>query len=213
MRITKIKILTGVVSLGIIAGSAIGYYNTHSNNFDSNIAVKQEAMLAAVDDKDLSTMASLIVKGKVLSISDTKWNTLDGKQPSTEAKFEDMQYKEVLIKPEYAYKGNANSVIKVKVYGGDYVQDGQKYEVWKDSAAQFSRDEDVIVFLAQDDSLFNKNNSNEHYVVFGQKQGKFTLSNDEVNNDIRKMRKKDIESAIEKYKNDEPTMKKGSGSI
>lgn len=162
----------------------------------------------------MSSMASDIIKGKVLSISDSKWNTLDEKQHS-KINFEDMQYKEVLINPEQTYKGSIknDSTIKIRVYGGTYEQDGQKYEVFTDVTPQFSKDESVILFLAYDDSPYNKNKSNDYYVVLGSRQGKYKVNGEQLETTDRNIGKKDLESIIEKYKNTEPRIKKGTGKI
>lgn len=212
MNINKNTLFSLVVA-GIIAGSAVGYsgYNYH---LKKNTVIKQEAALAKFSEEDMASMASLIVEGKILNISETRWNTVDGKQP-LQVKFEDTQYNEVLISPEHIYKGNVkdNTPVKVRVFGGTYTENGQVIEDCENIAPQFSKNEEVIVFLANDDSPYNKDKSNDYYAVLGSKQGKYSVNGDIIQSSERKVERKDLEANIEKYKNTEPRIKRGNGKI
>lgn len=71
MNINKNTLFSLVVA-GIIAGSAVGYsgYNYH---LKKNTVIKQEAALAKFSEEDMASMASFIVEGKILNISETRW--------------------------------------------------------------------------------------------------------------------------------------------
>lgn len=208
----KTRIITSVIVVGIMAGVSTGYYFKHKDNIDST--VKTECSLASFTDEDMSSMAASIAKGKVLSISDAKWNTTYGIQPS-KVNIDDMLYREVIIKADQVYKGSIknDTTIKIRVYGGSYYENGQKYEVLTDISPKFSKDESVIVFLAEDDSSYNKNKANDYYIVLGSRQGKYSVNNEQLESTERKLAKKDLESKIENYKNTEPRIKKGTGKI
>jgi len=193
----RIALGTIVILAGITIGSVMAV-NAHNNSAIERIHIAP--YLDTFTDEDLAAGASLILEGTVLKIEPSKWNTDAGKKPK-DILLNDIIYTDVKIKVDTPLKGDSDSddVVTVRVYKGEIP--GQ-FAFSSDTEPDFSKNEKVLLFLMEDDSIYNKDKSLDHYVVMGQYQGKYTIEKRKVSNFRSTLDTSSIHNIIEKHKND-----------
>lgn len=143
--------------------------------------VKLENTIAQIDNakssfEKLIQDSPVIIQGHVKSIGANKWNTLDGEEPKKISE-NDIVYSDAIVEVDKVFKGNVSDgkTIIVRVYKGE----NKKLfgESKDDKKPRLSENENVVLFLINDKSIYNILNSNDYYVINGLAKGKFTLIN------------------------------------
>ncbi|NRQ56298.1 hypothetical protein [Brevibacillus sp. HD1.4A] len=190
---------TLVILTGLTTGSAMAL-NLQNNSPTERIHIA--SYLDTFTNQELASGASLILEGTVLEIHPATWNTPSGRMPK-DIKLNDIVYTDVSIKIDTILKGTpkSNDVVTVRVYKGEIPGE---FAFSSDTEADFSNNEKVLLFLMEDDSIYNKDKSQNHYVIMGQYQGKYTVEQKKVSNFKSTLDTKSIYEVIEKHK-DDPT--------
>lgn len=198
MAFSTINVLGTIVILaGLTAGSVMAV-NLQSTPYPERIHIASYP--DTFTEQDLAAGASVILEGTVESIKPAKWNTESGKKPQN-IQLDDIIYTDVKVKIDTLLKGNPNSndVITVRLYKGEIPGE---FAFGSDTEADFSKNEKVLLFLMEDDSIYNKDKTSDHYVIMGQYQGKFTLNKQKALNAKSTMSTNSLYEIIEKHKND-----------
>lgn len=193
----KTIVLILISLLSIIAFSASTTYVRNVQAKNEPISIEIDGTIPKYTVNELSGLSDLIIEGKVINISSGKWNTIDGKKPE-KLKMGDMIYKEVNVKVSNVLKGTlTGDQIKVFTYEG-IDEDG--FKITSDCEAKFSDGQNVLLFLLKDNTIYNKNKKDEHYIVAGMYQGKYVIENESaINNnaaDIKNITLKDMRTQI-----------------
>lgn len=184
----------------ILIGTVI-FQNISSNKKPDALVV--DGLVALITDDELAAESSLIVEGTVSSISNSKWNTNDGKEPDN-VTFRDSIYHDISIKVSSVIKGSTSTdeFLRVRVYNGE-IPDGKTLKKLESKGyPEYSIGEKVILFLSYDDSQYNKSKANDYYVTTGMFQGKYTISEGKAINRKNSIESEKLLDIIKNHKDD-----------
>jgi len=191
-----------------IFGLTIGYngykFIKSKGNGSKVDTIVMSGRLADFSEEDLSAGSSLIVEGKVSSILPSKWNTIDGKEPAN-ITGDDIIYHDVLVDVNKILKGTLNGdkkSVKVRVFEGEISQSPTIKKVIDNSSPKFIQGEEVLLFLSPDSSNYNRTKANDHYIVSGKYQGKYTIKDEIAKRSDKSLKITDLYEKINKHKND-----------
>jgi hypothetical protein len=160
-----------------------------------------------MSNEELSMMSSVIVQGSVESMSIPRWNTDDGQEPDIVTQ-DDTICVDNEIKITNVLKGDAerNSTLKVRTFGGECPQYKNIRKIVCDMYGKFVLNENVVIFLVNDDSNYNKKNDKGYYVLKGMTQGLFTIDGDNIQGAHGEMLQNDFFNTVDRFKNLKPTI-------
>jgi len=134
--------------------------------------------LVALNHTELNDLSDTIVMGTVKETLPSKWNTADGKRPSTTDKAFSpscLIYTDVVITiDEYRKNPLPSKEVTVRLWGGAVGNDTLTVE----NEPSFETGEKVLLYLMKDSSPSTKDIGPEHFRVTGALQGKYTLTDD-----------------------------------
>lgn len=148
-----------------------------ANNGEEPLFIPISSSIEKCTHEDLNNYSDVIVIGTVSEILPGKWNTIDGNRPdkaNSEFNQGDLIYTDIIINVDKYLKNPLPSKeIVVRVIGGTVGND----TVTSDVEPNFKPDEKVLLYLAKDISPIT-NIGQEHFLVTGSLQGKYTLTDD-----------------------------------
>lgn len=147
-------------------------------NNDSQISSTTEKIMEKYSLNNLILMADSIVVGEVTGISSSKWNTPDGKKPTFGDNTSYIIYTDIEISAEDFLKNpQKTGVVFIRVLGGVVGEDAMEFE----DQPSFNVNENVLIFLKEDEDPRTKNIGPKHFITAGLHQGKIPiLKNGEV---------------------------------
>ncbi|ACV62622.1 hypothetical protein Dtox_1768 [Desulfofarcimen acetoxidans DSM 771] len=175
--------MSGIFLVAILSIFSVSYLQLYHNTVDAKSnqkganALHVEYTIPYMSDEDLAASSPIIIQGIVKSVSSVKWNNPKGLEPSQYTE-NDMLYRDNIISVSDVLKGDVKgNEITVRTYRGDYPQGENIVKIdTGDAYGSFSQGESVILFLANDDSNYNKDKSNNYYILKGMNQGKFLIT-------------------------------------
>ncbi|MGG4440279.1 hypothetical protein [Brevibacillus fortis] len=197
------------IAIGLLAFSfSLGFgLNIYSQSLVSgNVTeINRHGLVPRYSIEELAAGSQLIIKGTIVDIDKDKWNTEDGGLPE-EIGVSDSIYKDVSVEIDEVLKGNQEKgdIVVVRMYGGEI----NNTVIRADYEASFTEDEEVVLFLIEDDSLKNKEGSTNYFVTLGNYQGKYEVSDSKSkvfiqgNADKKVSSLEDLLEKIEDHKND-----------
>ncbi|WP_319506076.1 hypothetical protein [uncultured Methanolobus sp.] len=140
------------------------------------VTIETSGEIPALDFNGLNEKSETILIGTVKEILPSKWNTPDGKRPAkliNDFGPNDTMYTDVVISVEqYLQNPLNNKEVIIRVEGGE-----DEYTIMDvDYEPSFVLNERVLLYLDEDISPLLKDEGQQHYVVTGLYQGKFTLN-------------------------------------
>lgn len=182
MKNTKYKIfLIGAVSLIMLCSLALS--NTQNNiklsNNNEPVTIKLSSELMKCTHEDLNNYSNTIIIGTVKEASQSKWNTMDEKQPNKPPAElipgVDVIYKDNVVSVDTYLKNPLSSKeIVVRTIGGTV----GNVTMVSDDEVSLKPGEKVLLYLSNDTYPSPTALGQEHFLVFGSYQGKFTLTDD-----------------------------------
>lgn len=149
---------------------------------DKNDSLKQNS-------QQILNTTKFVIKGSVSSIESPEWNTGDKKKPILKSK-NDIVYQNIIINVDKVLRGSIDSnKILIKVYKSNTLAKQNGIEKFEDN-------ENVILFLKYDDSIYNKDKDYSYYVLNGGPLGKYTIKDDNAINLVDQMSVDDLYKLI-----------------
>lgn len=173
-------LLIGAISLLVLAvlgASSFSHDNAKLEKNDKPLSSTFSSITLAFNHTELSSRSDTIVIGTVKEILPSKWNSIDGKRPETDAEFSpyNLIYTDIIISVDKYIKNPLSSKeVRVRVEGGKVGNDTLTAE----DEPSFKFGEKVLLYLSKDDKAGTKDIQPEHFIVTGCLQGKYTLTND-----------------------------------
>ena len=125
------------------------------------------------DTDMLSERASYIVEGTVSNISRTMWSTPDGKKPE-KIHVSSITYCDMTVIVTQVYKGEQkNTELLVRMYGG--TDSGITFP--GNPSKEFKEGDTVLLYLIEDNSIYNAENKSDHMTLVGFEQGAMRVQN------------------------------------
>lgn len=125
----------------------------------------------------LDNHSESVVVGHVVEILPSRWNTPDGKKPTSFdaglASQVGSIYTDVIIKVDRNVKGSTPATLVIRTLGGQVGDDSNFVE----DEAKFELGENVLLFLTKEDP-FTDNSAGTHYRITSWKHGKFSITKD-----------------------------------
>lgn len=194
-----IKKMSFGIGLGMAAFLGGFVVNQQLSHDSSKIGIHIAGSPIIYTKEEMSATANLILSGEVMEVLPARWNTGNGEQPE-EITGDFTIYHDVIIKPKKVYKGDTSKEnVTVRVYEGK-IPGGMMVE--SEQEPEFTKEENVLLFLAYDDGHYNTAKSQDFYVTVGMFQGKYTLKGTSVKNKKEKLDVENLENTIEKHKKD-----------
>ncbi|WP_217556067.1 hypothetical protein [Paenibacillus sp. GbtcB18] len=195
------KLLSIGMTVAILATACftIGFYFYNSKQKpDDTIVIAGQ--LPNYSKEEMASTSPVIIKGVVSSIGEAKWNTPDGLEPK-EIKFSDVIYHDVKIKVDKVLKGSPSEYVNVRVYEGEVPAGKTIRKVESEGEPQFNLNENVLIFLDNDDTAYSKSKEKDHLITRGMFQGKFSLKNGKAENRKETLTEQELTTTISSYKN------------
>lgn len=184
-----------VVSCIAVIGYGLINLVNQQKNTDSN-TINISASYRMFDQELLVNESEIAVKGTIEKVLDQKWNTSNNKKP-TDIKGDDMIYRDIILKVSEVFKGNigVDEKIIMRTFGGTV----DNFTVQFDPQINFLKGEEVIVFLSNDDTPYNKQKTKDHYKILGGLQGIYRISGDDVQNIHEKLNMEEFKDKTKKF--------------
>jgi len=147
------------------------------DNSDENIVMSLDASFERLTLADIVNQGEIIVKAKVIDVSVYMWNNNENKAPSMNfIRPEDMIYRNIEIVITEVIKGDVSigQKMKIRSYGG--VLD--KFEMLKVIVSDVSVNDEVILSLEKDVTIWNNEKDNSQYKPVYDNHGLFVIKGD-----------------------------------
>lgn len=147
--------------------------------------IQVDSLLPQYNLEDLTNDSELIISGVVVEISDAKWNNIDNKKPE-KITGKDTIYRDVTLKVDSIIKGDVSSGshVTIRTLGGAV----DNFKMEDDSQPELNKGDEVIAFLLNDNTIYNKEKTKDHFIVLGSEQGIYKLSGNEISNSNEKLK-------------------------
>jgi hypothetical protein len=118
-------------------------------------------------------MSDSVVIAEVVSVLPSRWNTINGEKPvNNENNLPSTIYTDANVKIVESLKGSLdNATITVRTLGGTVGQDKQQVE----NQPSYSANENVLIFLKNDNDPRTKDIGDSHFITTGLMQGKISI--------------------------------------
>ncbi|WP_338102244.1 matrixin family metalloprotease [Methanolapillus millepedarum] len=156
-------------------------YRHSSNGVLDNVEIYVNATIEPMTEEEMAEKATLIVKGSVKEILPAQWDTSDGSDPSIRTKDTYstegyMLYHDTVIEVDKIYKGKLSEEsgkIIVRLPGGST----GSITMIDDNSAQYSKGEQVLLYLFEDTGTRSYSLGPEHYFAYP-RQGQIFIDNE-----------------------------------
>lgn len=150
-----------------------------SNNADKQVIISANSLVLGYSHKELSNHSDMILMGTVKKTLQSKWNTIDGKQPNKPLNElipgVDVIYTDTIINVDkYLKNPQSSQEVIIRTFGGTV----GNVTIKSEDDPSFEPGEKVFLYLSKDTSPYTANFGPDHFMVTGFLQGKFKLTDD-----------------------------------
>ncbi|MDA8226708.1 MAG: hypothetical protein M0T74_03215 [Desulfitobacterium hafniense] len=186
------KVLLFIIFAGLLVTGLNIFYTNYSNQTAEITTMTILGSEPKYNLEQLTNDSELVIRGVVEKVSEPKWNNKENNTPEKLTML-DAIYKDVTLKVNDVLKGTPpeKKSVKVRVIGGK-VGD---FTVVNENQPLFTLKDEIILFLAKDNTMFNKEKTQDHYILVGSTQGLYSITGEKASNvheelDLGEMNKK-----------------------
>lgn len=186
-------IVTTLAICILVAGISILKINGDAKEINE---IRKTASVPYYNLEDLTNKSQLIVRSVAENISDPHWNNTENKKPG-KITGSDVIYQNITLQVIETLKGNVpeDNTVKVRTLGG--VTDDFIFRV--NPQPTITVCEEYIVFLINDNTIYNKEKAKNHFIILGVNQGIYKVNGDEISNPHEKLKVVEFKQNVKQY--------------